>query len=88
MLRLILTNLLLFILFIILFILMGFIISYAMGTENHSRETAEVYVIVTLLHIYFNYRLLKKRKIDTLKNKTISTILVAGAYIGYLFVYW
>lgn len=87
MLKLILINLLLFILFIILFIAAAFVISYAMGTNNHSMETAEVYVVITLLHIYINYRLLKKRKIDTLKNKTISAILIAAVYVGYLFMY-
>lgn len=87
MLKLVLTNLLLLVLFIVLFIASALVISYAMGTNNHSTETAEVYVVITLLHIYINYRLLKKRQMDTFKNKTIAAILIAAVYVGYLFLY-
>jgi hypothetical protein len=87
MLRLILINLLLFILFIILFIFAAFGIGYAMGTASHSVETAEIYVVAALLHVYINYRLLKKQKSDSLRNNIISAILITGAYAAYLFIY-
>jgi hypothetical protein len=87
MVKIVIINTLLFILFIILFILTGFGISIAMGSANHNKETGAAYVAITMLHLYINYRLLKKRQLDSLRHKAISLILITGAYIGYLFLY-
>jgi hypothetical protein len=58
-----------------------------MGTANHDKETGATYVAITVLHLYINHRLLKKQQVDSLHHKTISIILIAGVYIGYLFLY-
>lgn len=85
--KLILINAILFIVFILLFIFSGFGIGMAMGTANHSKETAAVYVLFCFLHLFIHYRMLKKRSWDTLRNKTVGGILITGAYIGYLFIF-
>ncbi len=87
MLRIVIINLIVFVLFILLFIFSGFAIGMAMGTANHSKETAEAYVVFWLLHLYINYRMLKKRSMDSIRHKTIAAILITGAYIGYLFIF-
>jgi hypothetical protein len=87
MLRIVIINILLFIMLIVLFVLAAFAIGIIMGTANHDKETGAAYVAVTILHIYINHRMLKKQQLDTLRNKTISVILITAAYIGYLFLY-
>lgn len=87
MLRLILTNLLLFILFILLFILSAFVIAGAVSEKSHSLLTAEVYIVFVLIHIYINLRLLKKTNRNSAAYKAISTLIIAGVYLGYLFIY-
>ena len=85
--KIIIVNVLLFILFILLFIVLAFAIGYAMGTTNHTKETAATYVALCCLHVYINYRILKKKELNSLKNRTISIIIIVGAYLIYLFVF-
>ena len=85
--KIIILNVLLFVLCIVLFILMAFGIGYAMGTASHTLETGAAYVAVVILHLYLNHRLLKKAQLDTSKHGTVSTLLIIGAYILYLFIF-
>ena len=87
MVKLILINVLLFVLCIILFVLMAAGINFAMGTAPHGVETAMAYIAVALIHLFINYALLKKRELGSLKNKIISTVIIVGVYILYLFIY-
>ncbi len=87
MLKIVLINLVLLVLFMILFMGAAFGIGIAMGTQNHSLHTSAVYVAVILLHLYLNYRLFKKRGRQKALPIIISSILIAAVYIGYLFIY-
>jgi hypothetical protein len=87
MLRLVIINFLLFIMFIVLFVLVAFGISIAMGAANHDKETGAAYVAITILHLFINQRLLKKEHLDSMRHKGIFAILITAAYIGYLFLY-
>lgn len=87
MVKLILVNVLLFIGCIILFVFMAAGIGYAMGTARHDVENALAYVFVAGLHIFINFRLLKKWQPASLRARVVSTILIIAAYIIYLFIY-
>ena len=87
MIKLILINVLLFVLCIVLFVLMAAGIGYLMGTRPQDVEIAMAYIAVTGLHVFINYRLLKKRAMATVRNKTVSAILIIAAYFIYLFIY-
>ncbi len=87
MLRLVIINIILFLLFIVIFILVAFAIGVASHPGNYDKETGATYVGFTFLHIYINQLLMKKQKFDSLRHKTVSTILILSAYIGYLFIY-
>jgi hypothetical protein len=80
-------NVLLFVPGIILFIMLAIGIAAAMRPATDNVEVAMAYIGVTVLHIYINLRLLKKWELATLRRKVISTLLIIGAYIGYLFIY-
>jgi uncharacterized membrane protein len=85
--KLILINVLLFLLCMILFVLMVAGINYLMGAAPHEVEIGMAYIAVAGLHLYINYRLLKKREMASVKNKAISAIVIIAAYIIYLFIY-
>ncbi len=85
--KIILINLLLFVVGILVFIFSAVGIAAAMRPATDNVEVALAYIGVALLHIYINSRLLKKWQLSTLRHRVISVILIAGAYIGYLFIY-
>jgi hypothetical protein len=85
--KIIIVNVLLFILGIIVFIAMAGGIGYAMGTDKHIVETDMAYIAVIILHLVINARLLKKWKLNKPAYKVLSAALIAGAYTAYLFTY-
>ena len=87
MVRLFFVNLVLFIVGIILHSFLAIAIGVAMRPATGSVEVGLAYIAVAFTHIYVNHLLLKKRQLSTRRRKIISTILIAGAYIGYLFIY-
>lgn len=86
MVRLFFVNLVLFIVGIILHSFMAIAINVAMRPANGNVEVDLAYIAVAFLHIYVNHLLLKKRGLGTPRRKIVSTTLIAGAYIGYLFI--
>jgi hypothetical protein len=84
MLRIVTTNLLLFIAFLILFIILATGIGYAMGAANNTIETALAYIGVWLLHLYINARLLRKYNLASIHHRVVAVILITCAYIAYV----
>ena len=89
MIKLILINVLLFLLCIILWVCMAAGIGYAMRNRpSDDIEVAMAYIAVAGLHLFVNHRLLKKWQMDTLRRKITSAILIILAYIFYPSIYY
>jgi hypothetical protein len=84
MVKLILVNVLLFVLCIVVFIFMAAGIGYALGTGKHIVVTTLIYIAIVAIHLLVNYRLLKKWQLDSPGNGLISMILIACFYMIYL----
>jgi len=84
MIKLILINVLLFVLCIVVFIFMAAGIGYALGSGKHIVVTALIYISVVAIHLLINYRLLKKWQLDSPGNGMISMIMIACLYMIYL----
>ena len=84
MIKLILVNVLLFVLLLVVFIFMAAGIQYTLGTGKHIIITTLVYIAVVVLHLLVNYRLLKKWQLASPEKTLISMILIACFYIIYL----
>ena len=85
--KIIVINVLLFILGIVLFIASAVGIEAAMGADKHVVETALAYIAIVVLHLVVNARLLRKWQRNTAMVAVVSTTLIIGAYIGYLYIY-
>ncbi len=85
--KIIIINVLLFIVGIVLFVAAAVGIAAAMGTDKNIVETGLAYIAIVVLHLVVNARLLKKWQRNTAAAATISTTLIIGAYIAYLFMY-
>jgi hypothetical protein len=84
MIKLIVVNVLLFVLCIVVFIFMAAGIGYALGPGKHVVVTALVYLVLVATHLLINYRLLKKWQLDSPASGLGSMILIACCYIIYL----
>ena len=85
--KIIIINVLLFIVGIVLFVAAAVGIEASMGADKHIVETALAYIAIVVLHLVVNARLLKKWQRNTATTAIISTALIIGAYVAYLFIY-
>lgn len=84
--RLILINIILFIVFILAFATGAFFLSSA-AIAGYQILSTIIYVFIALLHLAINYALLRKRQLGQLKPLLLSSIVIVAAYIINLFLY-
>jgi hypothetical protein len=77
--KLILLNIAFFIVLMLLYMVTGFALGYASGAK-YGTDTAILYLLVVLVHLFLNYRLMHKYPAFTARHRWYASAIIGCVY--------